>query len=321
MPAKRHVFIFMLVVICVRLKITGEDCDFVINEVNTGSSERFEKIEFIELKMICDSEHPKTKTLQGYKLIGISADTEENSNVQQMSIDVVVNLWNSVINKQNMFTVGADGVKNTDMNCNSTSVTYRSKFTGNTQTLNSFLNNGNKHIHAIALLFNESYTFPEIVISPENPFIIINDTLQELIKSNLVDFIVYAENDHFCHNCNNLFTNLYNEYANKEYILREFDNSNEPEIDRTLNRCSVDRSTFSPANFKLGYSTPGEENDCSDVNFSLENHLPLLTNYLQNKSIDDNNIEHIFLVIFYKIKEYYILSILYPKFSNIVLNA
>lgn len=285
MPAKICVFIFAFVVICVGLKISGEDCDLVINEVNTGSPERLKKKDFIELKMICDSEQPKSKSLQGYKIIGISADSGT------MSIDLVVSLWNSKINEKNMFTVGNDGVSNVDMNCKSHSVSYRNKLTGDTQTLSSFLNKGNKNIHAIALLYKESYAFQEIALTQKNPIIIVDDKLRELIKSNLIDLIVYARKAPY-DNCD-LLKNLCDEYANKEYILREFDNNNEQGMDRTLNRCSFDRSKFIPEKFKLGSPTPGADNDCSGVNFFLENHLSQLTNTLKNKVFDDENIEHI----------------------------
>lgn len=66
------------------------------------------------------------------------------------------------------------------------------------------------------------------------------------------------------------------DYAEKEYILREFDNQNEPKIDRTLNRCAYGRSAFIPEMFKLGSPSPGKENDCSGVNFLIENHFPEL---------------------------------------------
>lgn len=92
-------------------------------------------------------------------------------------------------------------------------------------------------------------------------------------------------------NCQ-IFVKLYNDYANREYILREFDN-NKNAIDRTLNRCAFDASSFISEKFKLGKPTSGDENDCSGPNFLLEQHLSNLTNSLQNKAFDSDNIENI----------------------------
>lgn len=136
----------------------------VINEVNTGSPARLAKNDFIELKMLCDSD-TQIKSLQGHKLIGLPAGERSSENTQQVTIDLVVNLWNSEINEKNMFTIGVDGVPNVDMNCKSTLVTYQNKFSGNVQTIDSFLKKGNKHIHANALLFKNSYSFSEITLT------------------------------------------------------------------------------------------------------------------------------------------------------------
>lgn len=259
------------------------DCNLVINEVNTGSPVRLAKNDFIEFKMFCDSE-TKTKNLQGYKLIGLSAGEGVSANTQKMTIDLVINLWNSKINEKNMFTIGSDAVTNAELNVKSTFVTYRNKFSGNTQTIDSFLNKGNKHIHAIALLFKQSYTFPEFRLTAKKPFINIDEKLIELIKVNLIDLVVYARKAPYndCH----LFAKLCDEYESKDYILREFDN-NKQGVDRTLSRCSFDNSTFIPEKFKLSKATSGEENDCSGVNFLLETHLSLLT----NSPFDDENAE------------------------------
>lgn len=50
-----------------------DDCKVVINEINTGSPEKMKKMDFIELQAYCKSK--KKVSLQGYKIIGISAGT------------------------------------------------------------------------------------------------------------------------------------------------------------------------------------------------------------------------------------------------------
>lgn len=199
MISKLVLALFATTIICISL--AENDYAFLINEINTGSPDRFKKKDFIELKMICDSDKPKSASLQGYKLIDIPAGTGKRSNIQQMTIDLVINLWNSKINERNMFTVGSDNVPNTDMNTKSASFNYRNKFSGNLQTIDTFLNTGNKHVHAIALLYKECNSFPEIVINAKNPFIVIDDNIEEIIKSSLFDFIVYARKAPYDH-CN-----------------------------------------------------------------------------------------------------------------------
>lgn len=177
-------FLFVFIAFVVIKKNFGdESCNLLINEVNTGSPEHFKKTDFIELKMICESDDskPRIKSLQGYKMIGISISAGKSENAQLMTIDFVVNLWNSKINEQNMFTIGSEDVPNTDMHFNSAYVAYQSKFNKKTQTITSFLTKDSKHIHAIALLYKASYSFPEIVLSAKTPSIVINEKLQETI--------------------------------------------------------------------------------------------------------------------------------------------
>lgn len=63
--------------------------------------------------------------------------------------------------------------------------------------------------------------------------------MQETIKSNLSDLIVYGTKAY--EHCE-LFTKLCDDYSNKPYILREFDNK---DFDRSLNRCLLDSTFFS----------------------------------------------------------------------------
>lgn len=261
------------------------------HEVNTGNPGKLLKKNFVELKIICDNDKDSVgKSLQGYKLIGLSGGTGTTSNLNAMSVDLVVNLWNSKVGKNGMFTIGAPDVPNTDMSADSDYVNYRNKFSKNTQTLFSMFNKGNRHLHAIALLYKASYSFPELVISEKTQYIPINSTIEELIRTNLVDMVVYGRKAPY-DNCE-IFTNLCNQYATKDYVLREFD-CEKTEIDRTLNRCSLDKSTFVPEKFKLGSPTPGQENDCSGPNFLLETYLAEISDPLQSKAFDDENIDQI----------------------------
>lgn len=258
-----------------------ENCAVLINEINTGNPEKIKKTDFIELRLQCDEPNPKSVSLQGFKIIGISA--EKTSNSQKMYIDLVINLWNSKFNVDTkLLTIGTESVPHTDMNTKSAFVTFRNKFTGNTQSLNMFLNKGDKNVHAIAILYKKDYGFPEFVLSAKQPRVNIDAKMKDLIKAHLVDMIVYSKKSPY-EQCE-IFSSLH-EYSDERYILREFDNA---QTDRTLNRCSFDQEPFSPQKFKLGTASPGMENDCSGTHFVLGNHLLELTDALSNEPFEMN---------------------------------
>lgn len=201
----------------VQVKVENANCKLVINEVNTGSPENMRQNDFIELKALCDVPHPKKKSLQGYKIIGLSTGTGKSSNTQQITIDLVVNLWNSQFNDEHMFTIGTEHVPNVDMTTKSEYVAYRNKFTKNTGNIAAFMNKGNKHLHGIAILYKKDYAFPEFVLTQKKPFLIVDESMQEIIKTNLSDFIVYGRKAPY-EQCE-VFGKLYEEYSNKAYIL------------------------------------------------------------------------------------------------------
>lgn len=236
--------------------------------------------------MICSSER-KSHSLQGYKVIGISTGIDKGKQV--MTIDMITNLWNEKLKvNSDLFTIGTVNVQNVDLKSDSPIVNFRNKFTGNSQSLHSFFNKDNTHLHAIAIVYKKGYSFPELVINAKKPFIAINSDILELIKSNLIDLIVYGTKS--SHDNCEIFTNLYNEYATKEYVLREFDNKNS---DRTLNRCALDGNAFSPEKFKLGSPTPGGINDCNGPHFFLNQLLLAKATPVQQDAHDLNNIDDI----------------------------
>lgn len=264
----------------------NDDCNLVINEINIESPGIVKTKDFIELKMVCANQR-KSDSLQGFKILGISAGPD-STNSQTMTVDLIINLWNQKIKNKDFFTIGSTNVVNVDMQPNSPYFAYRSKFTGNTQSMFSFLNKGNNYIHALAIIYKKNYGFPEFVLTQKQVFLNIDSNLQEIIRENLVDLVVYTKKSSF-DNCK-LFTTLHQDYANKLYILREFDNSKK---DRTLNRCSLDGKSFTPEKFKLGSPTPGADNDCTGPHFFIETILPEIMNPTQSKPFDSDNMEEI----------------------------
>lgn len=261
-------------------------CNLVINEVNTGTPANLKNNDFIELKMLCENaEDSNYSSLQGTKIIGISADKET------ATIDLVVNLWNEKVQHNGYFTIG--NFEKANMRPTSQSFVFRNKLTSNTQSVMQFLNKGNVNLHAIAIVYKKGYSFPEFVLNKKNSFVNINSEIENLIKTNLVDLIVYGRKAPY-DNCN-LFINLCPVYGDKAYILREFDNNKGTGKDRTLNRCAIDARNFLPEHFKLGSATPGENNDCTGAHFYLEQFLLQLPNIPLN--VDSCNVEETDILI------------------------
>lgn len=264
----------------------GQPCRVFINELNTGSPGIVQNQDFIELFVYCSRPSKKNKkSLQGYKLIGISAGSGASD---KMLIDLVVILWNSQWNKDMFFTVGTPQVQNADITTDSSFVLYRNKFRGTASNNQQFMWTGSRHLHAIALLYKQSNNFPEIFINAKNPYMMVTDEIKDLIKNNLVDLVVYGRRAPY-DNCA-LFSDLYDEYTT-DYVLREFDNTAQQQ-DRTLNRCTDNYiKAFVPNHFKLGLPTPGAANDCTGTNFMLESHLTNISDPLQQYPFDSDDVE------------------------------
>lgn len=265
------------------------DCTLLLNELNTGSPGAVKNKDFIELEAMCENER-RLDSLQGYKIIGISAGVGANKKKQEMTIDLIINLWNEKMKVSNLFTIGSKNVPNVDLTEASPFFSYRNKYTGNTNSMFSFLTKSDNQLNAIAIIYKKGFSFPQLVLNNKNPFIAINNEIQDLIKSNLVDMMVYGKRATY-DSCE-LFTNLWSEYANKQYVIREFDNA--AKDDRTLNRCAFDRLPFVPEKFKLGAASPGKENDCTGTTFFLENYMSEMIQPGTIEAFDSNDIADVF---------------------------
>lgn len=253
----------------------GEDCNFVINEINSHKPGSFGKANFLEFVSFC-SGALKSIPLQGYKVIGISTGTAHSN---EMSIELVVNLWNARTNSAGMITIGGPDVPLADLKVPSPYVHFRNEFQRNTQNIFTFLNTGNKHLHAVVVLFKANDALSDISLTAKKPFIKLTDHYKDLIRANIVDMIVYGRRAAF-DSCK-LFSDLFPNYENRKYVLREIDDDDH-DIDYTLNRCALETNGFIPEKFKLGKPTPAEVNDCSGGHFILEDHLLEVTNPIQN---------------------------------------
>lgn len=260
-----------------KVTINGKNCFVTINEINTNTLDiKFKNNDFIEIKSFCDNK-PSATTLQGFKIIGISTGTKTTDN---LSVDLVITLWNEHTNDNTgMITFGGPDVTAADFKTPSSIINYSNKFQSETTTLFKFLNTGaSKKLYAVAILYKEKDPLSQFVLTQKKPRIPLNPALKEIIKTNLVDLLVYGQKAPY-DNCN-LFLDLKPDYTNRKYVLREFDNKAKS-IDYSLNRCTIDTRGFVPEQFKLGRITPAAENDCTGAHFILEDYLSEITAPLQ----------------------------------------
>lgn len=229
--------------------VNDDECKLLINEINMGFPSHLKTQDFVELKMTCHSER-KSNSLQGYKVIGISAGPDTTDPTKQaMAIDFVANLWNEKLKNNDFFTIGSANVPNVDLSSKSNLLKYRGKLTGHSNSMISFLSIGNMantHLHAIAVLYKKGYAFPELVITQEKAFLNINDNIQELIKENLIDLVVYTRKAPF-ETCE-FFTRLHENFINKHYASDHasvYENLPDDKIEEVIEHQSQIASTSS----------------------------------------------------------------------------
>lgn len=286
MNSKVKVFLFVLLFVCVFKVVKLHKCNLLINEINTDDPGTIEKQNYLEFVSFCDGVR-RSVSLQNYYVIGISTGT---ANTKQMTIELVVDLWNIKTNDQGILAVCAPSVSNCDITIPNSVVHFRNEFAKNQRTLFNFMSTANNSIHAIAILYSTQSLSKDLILSQSKPFIKIDDRMKSIIKSNLVDMVVYSSKA--SHDNCEPFLDSYCDSQGIKYVEKEKDNDME-RTDYTLNCCTIETGGFLPEKFKLGKPTPGAENDCTGNHFILEDHLINFTNTLQdygfNMDHDDFN--------------------------------
>jgi hypothetical protein len=276
--------VFQVAMLFINISInSGQLCQVIFNEINAVDPTKPEKNEFIELIEVCAEKSQQElllnnnifngvskKSLQGYKILGISSHKEN-----EYKINLIANLWNFALNEDGYFLLGGINVPNVNMNISNQNVKTFTKLTKGALSLTSFLQNGNQHPAMVALVYSPD-GLPNLNLTVKTPFLKLSLFKHE-IKSHLVDLIIYGRRTSISH-CES-FEDLYDGY-NKErnYILHEYDIMEGWNKDTSLNRCSARTDAFSPETFKLGKPTPGSENDCSGVQYIIQQHLQEIIN-------------------------------------------
>lgn len=249
--------IFGIIFLCL-LKQAFAQCNVFINEVNIIDPQKPEKSEFIELKTDCED-----MPLRGYKVIGVTSGSKNT----KASITLVATLWNERF-KREFYTIGGVNVDKADMTVNSGTLKFRESWNKNKQiSMTNFLINGNSNLNAIGILYKKNDAMSAIQLEKSKNNIPLDDQLIEFLKENLIDLVIYSEksNSDKC----DIFEILHSSFAQKKYVLREFDFKK----DISLNRCTIESEGFIPEKFKLGKPTPGTENDCTGTHLIFENRL------------------------------------------------
>lgn len=250
----------------------GEDCSVVINELNSNDPVKPERKEFIELVSFCNG-YKKEHTLQGHKLIVLTTGTGNAIRPQPepLLIETVITLWNQKTDKNGFFTIGGKLVSEAHMKIPNPCIQYRTLYSNNPlpdMTESNFIQNGNNYINAVALLYSRT-PLPDIKLSHTHPYLTVTKKLQSLIKSSIVDFVVFGRrtNDERCA----IFEEWLPQFVERRYLLRNYDTTTTG--DMSLNRCSTETKGFLPYSFRLGTPTPSKENDCSGPAFIMEDQL------------------------------------------------
>lgn len=256
-----------------------ETCTVILNEINIDTPSKVKNKDFIEIRSFCNG-MPKSISLQGYKIIGMTTGTSTQN--QKVSINLVINPCNWKTNPNGMLTIGGPGVTNADVIIPNPYVKFREALTKGPSILKFYVTGGIEHLGSIAIVYAKDNSFSNIVLNEKTPFIPVNSDIKNTIQDHLVDLLVYGKKAPF-DKCG-FFEDIYPGYENKKYVLREYDviDNIEIPIDYTLNRCGVETEGFHPEKIKLGKATPAEENDCEGTRFILEDHLLEVTAAVQS---------------------------------------
>jgi len=150
------------------------------------------------------------------------------------------------------------GLATADLRVDNSLITYKHKFT-QTPGLFNFFGNANKYPHAVLFLYAPD-GLPDIKLSQQVPHIKVTEEIRKKLQTALIDMVVYGRRatNQKCE----IFELLHQNFVNRDYILRELDVS-ENLKDYSINRCTIDSSSFLPEKFKIGQLTPRAENDCT----------------------------------------------------------
>ena len=134
---------------------------------------------------------------------------------------IIVQKFTFLTSNIGFFVIGGMAIQNADVYIGNDNVKYRQKFSKGQQTLTSFINNGNKFLNAIALLYNKDGTpLEKFTLTPKQPFIKLNEHLTLLIQNNLLDIVVYGRRATF-EKCS-YYEKIAHKLHGRKYALKEY---------------------------------------------------------------------------------------------------
>jgi hypothetical protein len=164
-------------------------------------------------------------------------------------------------------------IENANIKTDNVVLKFRHKFLKGQHLLTSFINNGNKYLNAIVLLYNkDGKPLADLELTKKNPYLRLDNQLTEIIQNNLMDIVVYGRRAPF-ERCS-YYERLAPQLSGRKYALKEYGTPNGP--DCSLNRCTISTDSISPEAFKIGSLTPGADNDCTGIHFIIQTYVPQL---------------------------------------------
>ncbi len=276
----------------------ADRCAALINELNSDNPGVNDQHEFIEIKFVCPppEDSPERLPFARYKLAIMSGTTTKPAIVFLANFQNIVG--KDVPDNGKVFLVvgdpavqpKADLLTTDSMVISAKKVRLQQQRKTRTPSLERFLvststiPDGNEMPHAV-LLFDcrgqkeQGIISRKLKITAIRTSIPVDRELMDFLKQHLVDMVVYGRRA-YTDRCT-VFEELamvlddrweIDRFLPAQYVLRDWDKTGYP--DRSLGRCCDTILPFQPRYFKLGYPTPGTDNDCSTAaQFYLEDIL------------------------------------------------
>lgn len=261
------------------LLIEIECYNISINEINASNPEALETNEFIELKLSTNQSenvfdlYGQGPSLEYHYLVMIKP--AENADLQPRVV-MYSNLSGNTFINSTYFVIG-ESHDNSDLLIEPPNVITKLNIYDGARGMNN-IENGNNFPIAVLLIKTTNDILVkdlfEMRISRATP-ILANQTLPWL-ASIIVDMVIYGHKAPYnqCIFFDRLFTIWCAECKGSPIIYREYDSSNH--IDYSINKCDSLNSHTNMSVMKLGKPSPGCPNDCTGVDFIIENFLKRL---------------------------------------------
>lgn len=297
--------ITLLTTCFISIALINGECQVRINELNADTNMKNDKWEFLELRKV-SCPLSEIMILDGYLILIIK---EFENDFKKPSIVFTADLSTfSIPSNIEYFLIGSPHeLYKPELPFSHNNVMYRNKRTRMRMQIDLNIEPTDKTFEIIdAIEDGNVYTMAVIILQLKSEFHInykkqlllqyryhaksysyltkaipINNEIETVIADTIVDMFLFSRRS-FYNNCG-FFKRLASRFSNtKQFkISTEWDGASE---DLSSNRCpSNTEELLEPllfTTFKLGYPTPNKVNDCTGAQFSLQDNLDKILNYV-----------------------------------------